>query len=718
MRQFGIVGIVLLLACMMVLTSTDTLAQATRVVIKVEAMTPHRLGSMGTPDPGDHSYVSNGLTTVGPGYVVWLSAWDVTGDTAFKVGSSYNWVMTPAPGSAATLDSTTTQWTSFRPDTTGDYSVTVTVDGKDTSVVIKAANFIGVDRSSVSGAAFNCKSCHEGATPTIYTNWANSDHAKKFEFGMDGINGSYWGASCFPCHTTGFNTNVEAVNGGFDDVAATNGFNLSDSGAGGHWLPLRAGNYDSLAALTTGEQLVTMVAGITCENCHGPYRGGGGAGHQTKTLDPNMCGQCHDEPWRHNYQSMWENSGHAEPPFSGSFRGSPVNNNYTLNTCVRCHDGEAFIHFTKGEDFDNQTDYSIITRTEIVCATCHDPHNVSDATNHGLRATPTGSDTLANGYSYGSDNLGKAMICANCHKYRRDTDSYVATSSMSSHWGPHHAGATDVFTGQNAQTFGQTIQGSIGHKLITDACVGCHMSATPDTGTAARDKIGGHSWTMEWIDPQTQIEYNNVTKCVECHTGITKFDDIMASVDYDMDGTVEPFMHGEVAGLLDKVAESLPPIGSTTIDYAQIDANPADSAKFRKAYWNYLWVSEGAGHGAHNPKFVVGLLQATLNQLTGVEFVNNEIPTNFELAQNYPNPFNPTTEIRFSLPKQAPVVLQVYDMMGRVVTTLVSETLPAGNHKYAWNARGDNGETLSSGVYLYRIVAGNFVSTRKMVLLK
>jgi hypothetical protein len=265
--------------------------------------------------------------------------------------------------------------------------------------------------------------------------------------------------------------------------------------------------------------------------------------------------------------------------------------------------------------------------------------------------------------------------------------------------------------------FGQAITRKSAHQmLIAESCTQCHMSATADTGTAARDKIGGHSWSMEYADTTSGITYDNVTGCVGCHGSITSFEDI-SGLDYDMDGTIEATMK-EVEGLLEKVAMALPPVGSPTIDYAQIDANPADSAKYRGAYWNYLYVEESGDKGAHNPKYTIGLLQTTLNQLTGVEFVDSEVPSQFELAQNYPNPFNPTTEITFALPKAGLVMLEVYDLTGRVVATLVNQDLPAGTHKVMWNARNGNGQSLASGVYLYRIASGEFVATRKMVLLK
>lgn len=83
------------------------------------------------------------------------------------------------------------------------------------------------------------------------------------------------------------------------------------------------------------------------------------------------------------------------------------------------------------------------------------------------------------------------------------------------------------------------------------------------------------------------------------------------------------------------------------------------------------------------------------------------------LKQNYPNPFNPTTEISYSLPRQSRVTLMVYDILGRVVEALVDEVRPAGQYTVEWNAARH-----PSGVYSYRLQAGNFVETKKMLLLR
>jgi hypothetical protein len=101
------------------------------------------------------------------------------------------------------------------------------------------------------------------------------------------------------------------------------------------------------------------------------------------------------------------------------------------------------------------------------------------------------------------------------------------------------------------------------------------------------------------------------------------------------------------------------------------------------------------------------------NLLVNVARPEATLPVKFGLEQNYPNPFNPSTTIEFALPKSAYVTLGVYDLLGRQVGGLVDEKLDAGTYKTLWDPRG-----LASGVYFYRIVAGPFVETKKMLLLR
>ncbi|MDP4197271.1 MAG: LamG-like jellyroll fold domain-containing protein [Bacteroidota bacterium] len=98
--------------------------------------------------------------------------------------------------------------------------------------------------------------------------------------------------------------------------------------------------------------------------------------------------------------------------------------------------------------------------------------------------------------------------------------------------------------------------------------------------------------------------------------------------------------------------------------------------------------------------------------------VSVDVPKEYKLLQNSPNPFNPTTAIKFQLPVSSFVTVKIYDQIGREVTTLVNEEKPSGSHIVYWNGKDKNGNSVASGIYLYRLSAGNYVETRKMNLLK
>ena len=90
----------------------------------------------------------------------------------------------------------------------------------------------------------------------------------------------------------------------------------------------------------------------------------------------------------------------------------------------------------------------------------------------------------------------------------------------------------------------------------------------------------------------------------------------------------------------------------------------------------------------------------------------------FALHQNYPNPFNPITTMRYDLPEADLVNITIYDMLGREVKTLINQTQDAGYRSVIWDATNNYGKPVSAGIYLYQIHAGEYISTKKIVLLK
>lgn len=119
----------------------------------------------------------------------------------------------------------------------------------------------------------------------------------------------------------------------------------------------------------------------------------------------------------------------------------------------------------------------------------------------------------------------------------------------------------------------------------------------------------------------------------------------------------------------------------------------------RDVFEEITWTSHGA--------------RVQLAALSSVGAASNDLPQRYELAQNYPNPFNPSTEISFDLAGASTVKLEVYNVMGQKVATLIDDYYEAGHHTAVWDASG-----VASGLYLYRLQADDFVETRKMLLLK
>jgi len=102
----------------------------------------------------------------------------------------------------------------------------------------------------------------------------------------------------------------------------------------------------------------------------------------------------------------------------------------------------------------------------------------------------------------------------------------------------------------------------------------------------------------------------------------------------------------------------------------------------------------------------------------GVNEINEPIPTEFKLMQNFPNPFNPTTEIRYEIPKPVFVRLALYNLSGQEIAILVSEQKFPGSYIARWNGKDKQGQQVAAGIYLYRIEAGYFNGTGKLLLLK
>lgn len=678
----------------------DTVAQTVR--IEVEAMSPGRRSS-GPPNyttPPGPNYVSTGLRVVGKGMMVYLSA-DTTGTV-----TSFNWTILAKPaGSTAAIDTPSNKFVRFIADLAGQYVIQVTADGSLTALdTIFASTYSGV--ATTPPSCGGNIACHQDKK----TEWQATLHGSIFTRGITGqlevgMNGrGAYSNNCVKCHTTGWEPLTD--NGNFGYLAhqanwdSTWFIGLLYEG-GDYWIP-----YQDSTIWNAMSTPMKQVANIGCESCHGP--GANHFGDATKTdksLNAGVCLQCHDAPKKHRLGSYWMASKHAI--FEDGDHTARAN-------CFPCHSGAAFVKW-----LDNKTNPGYNETTDgnvnIACSVCHDPH--SDANAMQLRAVSV--DSLKNGYVLPAGVGGKGQLCMNCHqsRYVQKVTNVPPYYGFGSRFSPHESPQTDMFLGRNSYEFEDpTLTGRASHLGVRDGCVTCHMSERvngssmhADHELAMVDTLGG--------------QHDLIGACVECHGPITHFNDILASYDYDRNGVIEG-LQTEVQGLLDILKSRLPvdatgePIGGGTVTAAD-SAAIANRPDFVQGIWTYYFVRNDKSLGVHNPKYAVALLQKALGwHPTDVQPSDGEIPSEFALHQNYPNPFNPSTTISFALPRNTHVRLDIYNMVGQLVNTVVDKDMNAGNYTVAWEGLDNAGMKVASGVYLYRIHTTSFTAVKKMLLVK
>jgi hypothetical protein len=662
---------------------------------------------------------------------------------ADSVAGTAVWSIAAKPGTSAVtaMDSASGKLiNSFKPDVTGQYIISVT-DGATTAYdTVFASTYTGVGTDAQAGCM-----CHMMATPStpttstvIKTAWQATKHATLFKDCITGNEpaevqrgkGTYR-AACIPCHTTGFDKT--AANNNFGVQTATSGWDTTwykglELYGGAYWVT--TGDSSVWNLLSANEK---MVATVGCEQCHGPAYD-----HKTtankmaidQTLDPGICNVCHDGARRHSLGTFYNLSLHSEVEIGTPAEGGRAN-------CQPCHTGAGFMYYiNNNKDTTGIASKWVTARdagTPISCQVCHDPHGNGNPAQ--VRTMSLKGDTLRNGYHVPAALAAKTgNLCGNCHNSRYDVRARVNPAKspyygFTSRYGPHYSGQMDMFLGSGGylglDTLGVTGIGT--HHGLEGGCTTCHMQPRANSlYNASRNEpsfyqLPNHSFSMTDTTYAGAV-YKPTDICRDCHGEIEDFNDIKASWDYDRNGKIEG-VQTEVQGLLDKLAATLPRdtagnvIGSGTLSHSD---SVAVNGKLSVVggIWNYYFVKNDRSLGVHNTKYAVNLLYSSLGwkplsvkQLPG-------LPTNFALDQNYPNPFNPSTTIRFALPRESNVKLVVYDMTGAVVKTVLNDVLGAGNKEAVWDGTNNSGVKVATGMYIYRLQAGDFSSTKKMLLLK
>lgn len=675
-----------------------------------------------------YDFASTGLSNVGVGSKVYLIAQLASPGipkAKFASTTSAVWSFTfRPPGSAASFGATkdnkndSTRIAFFTADKEGLYKIKVTEGGYSQEIIMNAAKYLGYQNPASSGLA--CATCHNNTSDPIVTNWGGTGHATMFTRAMNGTPGlsgptDHYSASCIGCHVTGYDKNPTAINNGFDDLTFT------------YPTVLGAGGYDKLVAAFPDAM---KRANIQCESCHGPASAHSGVQTDARieaTFNPAVCAYCHDSGTYHIFPAQYKSSLHANP-VDESDRA----------TCVPCHTGKGFAQVTSG--MTTADPYFDLSYSPISCQACHDPHSAAKI--NQLRTVTV--SLLGPNATKVPIVAGKGALCMNCHQSRTEANAAL-TASISVRFGPHYGPQGDILFGRNMLEVGGVKLSTSGHYWVEDACVKCHMhvNASPTNPDGSIVEMGGHSFGMSsykkeangdyQIDPVTKrriVEKNNMEACAPCHgSTFGSFKNVgfymNGTGDFDNDGTGEG-LQLEVWGMVNKIMTELGKIPGSTFsaEYGQFAdgkfyAFPVPKTAWTKtqlsAYWNAITAHNDKSGGIHNPKYVVSALRGAMGSLgipTGVE-KEEAIPIAYTLYQNYPNPFNPTTNIKFALPASGHVKLTIYDAVGREVSTLVNNELSAGTHNIEWKANN-----MASGVYLYRIEAGNYVKVNKMLLVK
>lgn len=499
--------------------------------------------------------------------------------------------------------------TLLRPDVRGQYTVTATIETSSSGSTnltqnITAGTYVGVN---------TCALCHSGGlvAPNTMVPWSGTLHASIFTRGINGQAGTNYSADMIRFHTAGYDASTNAVNAGFDDIALQLGWAFPTALNPTNWNAVP----DSLKNL----------ANVQCENCHGP-----GSEHAfslgnvnliTKSYIAGNCAQCHDNKDSGSVgikYAEWSNSLHAHSTRTPSGPGR--------NDCVRCHTAPGFRNFI--EHAGSTTPYATNTVYEaITCAACHDPH---DATNpHQLRAA--NSYTLPEGTTV--TNVGNGALCMNCHHARNgEANQNIANYKLGkptwaggSTFGVHDSTAGDMVEGVNAITYGKVIPSGSHNAVIPNVCVGCHMQPVAPNHPAFT-KAGGHTYSMSYkvVNGGVTKTVDLVDVCVKCHGPIEEFN--FARKDYDGDGVIEG-VQTEIQHLLENLSRLLP--SSTyradgnyvadglvkTIGRTSIQTNWP--TKFLQAAWNWQFVNVEGSRGVHNAPYAVGVLKASIADLTG-----------------------------------------------------------------------------------------------------
>jgi hypothetical protein len=659
--------LVCLMAAAMTLLGTASAVQAAAPALSgsltIRPLTQTEIATYGLTNPP--AQFSGGLSTVAIGEPVYVDAM-VNATIAPSNIVGVTWSLTVPAGSKAAflpvflgtnvpLFNTSDRYTGesstpayqlagntgrafFRPDVVGPYTVNATITTVGSGSTNLAINITGATYLGVQ----TCAACHSGAfigVPSIYPTYTNTPHASFFTKAIDGLESSHYSKNCIVCHVLGYDTNAFEVSGGFYDYMKLTGWTFPT---------VLTNNPSNWAAMPSDLQ---NLANIQCEHCHGAgnqHLFSQGVVGNTNAISIDYaagdCSQCHDDLNNHYYSAEWNNSLHAAASRTPSGINRPQ--------CVRCHTAPGFTGWAKagGMALQNQYPTNIIwanyastnivaynatsptyttpqtppntTYYPVTCQACHDPHDASNP--HQLRMNY--NVTLSDGTTV--TNAGAGGFCMECHNSRNGsvTNMMAKYPLNQPNWaggvsfGTHDSPQGDMLEGVNAITYGQVIASAPHALVVSNTCVGCHMQTIVSTDPAFT-LAGGHTTKMSYTN-SVGVHVDVTYVCSQCHGTITNFDMLVpdyAGVGYSLG------IQTQVQLLLNKLSALLPnstyQVNPNNYVADGLVKSPSSQtnwpAKFLQAAYNWQFVSNDGSLGVHNGPFAVGLLKASIGNLTG-----------------------------------------------------------------------------------------------------
>lgn len=538
-----------------------------------------------------------------------------------------------------------------------------------------------------------CTSCHVTSHVTNDSLWVTSHHGNTqndvaSELSSEDIGSTpsavVSGEDCIACHAP----TAVTVNGGMTEAQALGNFFSTTNGV----------FTDSTHAIDT-----TNWPNVACVACHNvpsdhptslpvlAIYNSFSAQYASVANSTELCGQCHGSlrfsDTDHLTMNAWKTSKHGHggqadvaSELSTEDVGKTPAEVIADENCIACHAPASVMNNNLTEadalgNFFTTTDGKFTSSTapqdtsnypQVACVTCHNPHKP------GVRSYFNSSTKKYEVMSSAQE------LCGQCHGNLRFADT------------DHLSYNIEKGTG------GQGIANKVTMPGVQ--CVNCHMHVgTVDDSNSAMFR--GHTWKIFVKEADGSVS----ASCTVCHSTMTA----SAATDTINSWKAEFVKLDSTAN--DKVNKAAAKL-----------ANSTDSTKIKllaEAQFNLTYAESDESGGVHNHLYTQALVKDAINKadqiITGITGNLTPIAKEFKLYQNYPNPFNPSTNIEYTLPNAANVKIEVFNITGQKIKTLINRYENAGLHSVKFDAAD-----LPSGIYFYRLISGQFENTKKMILLR